>query len=663
MIIKNITLENIRSYKATTTIRLGAGTTLLFGDIGAGKSTLLYGLEFALFGLSTDLDAKDLLRQGEDQGSVTVELEVAGETVAIGRVLKRSGGSITQSSGYISRDGEKTGYAAAEMKTAVLKLLDLNEEVGRSGSALYRYGIFTPQDEMKAILAAKEDDRLRTLRRALRVEDYATAAENGDALRLHLDRQRKELERQAEGLELLRTQKAEFEITTAELEHAAAQHDLAASEAESSATAKEAEIAKHQKVLLTMEAAKGEMAGLTVAIDAREGEIAGVEERRRTALNRKAGLESDLRESGVVLSGKEDGEALQDELQNLETGAIELVKASVRAESSVESLESLIKNGTCPTCEQKIDARAFGAKCDEAKAAAEKLARQAKDTSDRASAVRSTIAAIGLAASVADIVADVAAHDGKIKTLAADLNEKSRLCEDKQRFLSENAGLGETIEKLHAEVALSRAEHTKEVAAASSARTGAKAAARDAARVSDEIKDKERCQAKAARFRQLSSWVSGLLVPAIAETEKAVLDYNNQHFCSEFTNWFNLLTRSDDIQVWVDDAFGPVVQQGEYELGLKSLSGGERTSLALAYRLALNRLVRGTSPAIAGGVIILDEPTDGLHKDQLINMRDVLDQLGCGQTILVSHEEELMDCADRVIRFEKTRGISTVAAE
>ena len=49
MIIKQLTLENIRSHKSTK-IEFAEGKTLIRGDIGSGKSGIMMSIEAALFG-------------------------------------------------------------------------------------------------------------------------------------------------------------------------------------------------------------------------------------------------------------------------------------------------------------------------------------------------------------------------------------------------------------------------------------------------------------------------------------------------------------------------------------------------------------------------------------------------------------------------------------
>jgi DNA repair protein SbcC/Rad50 len=63
-----------------------------------------------------------------------------------------------------------------------------------------------------------------------------------------------------------------------------------------------------------------------------------------------------------------------------------------------------------------------------------------------------------------------------------------------------------------------------------------------------------------------------------------------------------------------------------YSLDVNSLSRGEKTSVALAYRLALNTMTRKIAD-MDTSLLILDEPTDGFGKEQLIRLREVLDDL------------------------------------
>ena len=93
-----------------------------------------------------------------------------------------------------------------------------------------------------------------------------------------------------------------------------------------------------------------------------------------------------------------------------------------------------------------------------------------------------------------------------------------------------------------------------------------------------------------------------------------------------------------------------------------SLSGGERTSVALAYRLALNKMVQRECTGMKENIIILDEPTDGFSREQIGQFRELLDGLNCQQVILVSHEPELRAFSDHVYLVEKENGVSRITS-
>jgi exonuclease SbcC len=91
------------------------------------------------------------------------------------------------------------------------------------------------------------------------------------------------------------------------------------------------------------------------------------------------------------------------------------------------------------------------------------------------------------------------------------------------------------------------------------------------------------------------------------------------------------------------------------------MSGGERTAIALAYRLALNQTINSLMSKIkTKDLVILDEPTDGFSEQQLDKMRDVLQELKVQQLIIVSHETKIESFVENIIKFRKENGVSFV---
>jgi DNA repair protein SbcC/Rad50 len=122
-----------------------------------------------------------------------------------------------------------------------------------------------------------------------------------------------------------------------------------------------------------------------------------------------------------------------------------------------------------------------------------------------------------------------------------------------------------------------------------------------------------------------------------------------------------MLVEDPGKQAKVDEEFTPVVQQDGIDQDVSYLSGGEKTSIALAYRLALNSIVQKVSTGMKSNLLILDEPTDGFSKEQLSKVREILDELESPQIILVSHERELESFADQVVRVTKSNGVSNIS--
>lgn len=182
MILKSLTLNNIRSYSQETTIHFSKGSSLFEGDIGSGKSSILLAIEFALFGLG-DIEGTHLLRAGEKEGWVELIFEVDGKEFTTFRSLARRRSSVYQKEGYIMENGFRTDYSVSEMKSRVLQILDFRErEQPRTSSLIYRYAVFTPQEMMKEVLLQRPDTRLDTLRRAFGIEEYSSARKNSEII-------------------------------------------------------------------------------------------------------------------------------------------------------------------------------------------------------------------------------------------------------------------------------------------------------------------------------------------------------------------------------------------------------------------------------------------------------------------------------------------------
>ena len=362
MIIKELELRNIRSH-GHSLIRFPLGRTLLEGDIGSGKSSVLMAIEFVLFGLGSD-SGSSVLKLGQDSGEARMVFDVDGSEYEVTRRLLRKSGRVQQADGTLKTPGETLVLSPSELKEKVLEVLEFNEAPDpKAQSWIYRYAVYTPQEEMKDILALAPEQRLQILRRALRVEDYKAAATNADDAGRQIREDAREQDGIARGMDELRGQaerlRAEEERHGAVLAEFEGKETKAAAEVESV----KKEMEGLQKRELTLQGAKAEKEYY---------ERLGSDALEEAASSRKeiAELQKELAEVEGVL-GKAEAERppaagslpeLKRRGRALEAKAKKLTELKAAAETKLSDYESIMKNGVCPVCDRPADARDFEAK-------------------------------------------------------------------------------------------------------------------------------------------------------------------------------------------------------------------------------------------------------------------------------------------------------------
>ena len=176
-----------------------------------------------------------------------------------------------------------------------------------------------------------------------------------------------------------------------------------------------------------------------------------------------------------------------------------------------------------------------------------------------------------------------------------------------------------------------------------------------------EVLRKKQDQQNLKSIQNWQQWLQEFFIPLMGTLEKHVLFSVYHEFSQLFEEWFQLLIEDESLSVSLDREFTPTIEQNGYESFIENLSGGEKTAVALAYRLALNRVINDVVQDIkTKELIILDEPTDGFSSEQLDRMKVVLDQLNMKQVILVSHESKIESFVQHVVRVQKEGHVSEV---
>jgi len=175
------------------------------------------------------------------------------------------------------------------------------------------------------------------------------------------------------------------------------------------------------------------------------------------------------------------------------------------------------------------------------------------------------------------------------------------------------------------------------------------------------VEESKKWETKYKRFDQFGQWLDKFFIPTISQIEKQVLLSILQNFNETYTRWYSILVEDPTKESRIDENFTPIINQDGYDQEIGYLSGGEKTSIALAYRLTLNSLMRKETESMKSNLLILDEPTDGFSKNQLGKIRELLDELKSEQIVLVSHEKELETYVDNIFQISKENGLSKIS--
>jgi len=250
----------------------------------------------------------------------------------------------------------------------------------------------------------------------------------------------------------------------------------------------------------------------------------------------------------------------------------------------------------------------------------------------------------------------------KLEALGAEISRISSEYESKKKDLEAKRHVVLEISMIEKEIQSLESERRIALSAQSSAGAEMRVLESDLKSLSEMLSKKELEKKEKERLYETRAWLDEYFSNALASIEQHVLRSINEEFNSLFQKWFGIIMVDTDLSVSINDAFTPFVVQNGYEQDIHALSGGEKTSVALAYRLALNTVVKRVCSSMnSSGLIILDEPTDGFSKEQLNHLRDVFRELSCRQIILVSHERELEAFSDRVFRIVKEGSVSKVS--
>ncbi len=681
MILKKLQIENLRSYEKQEVV-FPTGSTLLSGDIGSGKTSILLAVEFALFGLQPSQKASSLLRTGTKNGKVILEFEIEGKEIIIERSLKRGKKSVTQDSASIIIDNEKSEGAVTEIKNKVLNLLNYPSEFAKKTNLLYKFTVYTPQEEMKQIILEPKDIRLNTLRHVFGIDKYKRIQENASLLTSKLREKIRinqamllELENDKEILK----QKQVGLITLKEMQKQIIQdyEKTIQITKEKEILLKEIEEKINEKQKLENEKSKSE-----ILITEKNHQITNLNNNIKT-------LSLQIQEARKIQFNEQEFNALNQRIEFQNNKHDELQKEYIQIISNINTKESkkqeteqlkdkISQLQNCPTCFQEVSDEYKQNIFQKADSETQELQKSINELNQRKNEL---IEQIENTKKALEDFKKQKSETELLKVKLENLKEKEQrildIEEQKQTINKDLGMLQDTIKKINESIKdfekydkifqdrtddLNQAKQQENKAAIRQAEINKEVqfSEQEIKEKQEQIKKKETLKQTTEKIKELEYWISEKFLELVLFTEKQVMFTLKEEFSKLFSKWFAILV-SDELSAKLDENFSPIIEQQDYELDYSFLSGGERTAIALAYRLSLNQVINSLLSKIkTRNLVILDEPTDGFSSPQLDKMRDVLSQLKTEQLIMVSHEPKIEGFVDNIIRFTKEAGITKV---
>jgi len=678
MNLKKIILRNIRSYKEQE-IEFTEGSTLLAGDIGSGKTSILLGIEFALFGLQPGQRGAALLRNGENQGGVVLELEIEDKEIIIERSLKR-GKTVSQDYCSIIIDGEKRELSVTELKNIVLELLNYPKEFSKKQNILYKFTVYTPQEEMKQIILQDPGTRINTLRHVFGIDKYKRILENTSILTSKIREERRIKEGITLGLEqdklLLISKEDELETKHLNLTSIGKELFLKAENRKKTQDEKDEVFKKiEEKIRLQQEIEKTKII------------ISNKKETISNNNKRAEEIKEQIAQLAKFSFDELEIKILEQEINQKKKEKEEINENNLKITSQIHSLEIKNKENEktknkimhveiCPTCLQDVDP-VYKSNV---------LNKLESNTSENINKVQSlTLEKQALSKKTSETDYEILVKEKRTQELnllkiklegikerqnrleefekANELLEKDvELLENHNKILEQSVSEFKRFDNLFElkQKELAEALNQERIAEIKVAELKKEidVFSKQIEELRERIKKTEEIKKQLDYLIELENWLSQKFTPLISFIEKNVMIKLKAEFSRFFAEWFSMLV-TDSFNVGVTDDFTPVIEYQDYEIDYAYLSGGERTAIALAYRLALNQVINSLLSKIkTKDLVILDEPTDGFSEQQLDKMRDVLQQLDVNQMIVVSHEQKIEGFVENIIKFKKENGVS-----
>jgi exonuclease SbcC len=694
MKIEIVQLENIRSH-VKSTVPFTHGFNCLVGGLGCGKSSVLYAVDFALFGDSIGRTFEYLLREGADQGKVTVQFTHNGSTYKLTRGLKRKGKSILQNFEELKLYEEEK--LVASMKTdAIAEQLKSITGLDRD---LFREIVWFRQEHLKELLDAAPRDRQRRLDELFGLSDYEVAWSNIAQYQRDYETENRVYEKDPDvfGLEKLSNEynRASEEYVTLEMDlETCTQKLVVAKKALETADLKLKNLEEKRQVVEEYKRKEARLhsdifnmsrtlASLTERIEGKKTILTNLHQRQNSIDTQVKACLGKLEQAGLPTGQFVDSlhsclATFDDKISNLRA---DQEATSRNMQTDKKRAVDLSKESKCPLCIQPLDGEYKS----------NLLSRIQHENIERERNINQLRIEIDALQKTKTLASEAYSNMQTCLTRAEEL--KNRLIEEENNLnlLSNELKEKQNIEAdLNLQLGQVQFEISRfdlsEVDAAKNQREKAfqqyyildselrtkENRKKDLFKRLDENKERiNLAQEKLERMEKIRRTVE--ILGAIRDAYRSIQPKLRSEFVKVLRNFVQQVLDSlvgveaPMLNVIIDEAYTPYVKS---ELGVdrevSNLSGGERTLLAFAYRLGLGQLIMQSRTGHGLSILLLDEPTENLGSEDgsIERLAEAISRFkAIEQIIAVTHSEAFAGKADHVITLEKEAGISKTSIE
>jgi len=695
LILKSLSVENIRSIKKLENLDFPESTILFYGDIGSGKSSILKAIEFALFGIltSSNLSGESLLRRGQKKAVAELTFLIDSDEYQIHRELSKSVSKgeaiVRQEEGWLKKNGTKTTYSPIELRKKVLELL--NYSVARykrkHSIDIFRYTVYTPQEKIKEILLAEPDERFEILKDVLEIEKYEKALENLGVIRPYLSRKCRDIERDIKSIgtpedelsqikELIKEKKEEINKKETIIQSKKdileeIKKDLKKKQKQfTQYTKKITEITEKEKQVQEdkeeIKESKAQLSALKKEIEQKQTKLKNLPEIKKKTEKTKETLEKELTSLNESINQAEN-----------KKGAVK---------RDIENIQELLEEGKCSVCGQSIhEKERFTTELSDAKQKLAELENNINSFNEKVKNVKALQKNIEQYQEFQqqkqnlqnliqekkkrenDITSQITALHDKVKKNQNDITRvmESYNIDDLKSFKSLGVKLKKKVEKEESNERKVQSDLTDLEKEHSTLETELKTMEKEQQELKKDIKTKKRMKEQLEYILSVKDWIVNKFPVCLKDIERTILSTTASNFNKYFKDWFKILVEEENIDIRINpENFQPIVNVNGYQSPFEELSGGEKSALSLAYRLALNKVIISKyEKAKTNDLLILDEPTDGFSQKQVNKMQDIFNRLDIKQMIIISHERTLDSFVTHIYDFEKVNHKTQIKPE